>query len=248
MRLDIYLTENGICKSRTAAQSLIKSGGVLVGGKVCGKPSAEVGGAQVEVVGEQLRYVGRGGLKLEKALEVFGVKLGGALCIDIGASTGGFTDCMLQNGAARVFAVDVGRGQLDEKLRNDPKVVSLEQTDIRAFDPEKYGISGADFIGADVSFISLKMILPHIKRLLAVGGTACVLIKPQFEVGQSLSADRSALNKKGIVRDEKIRLKIVEEIKGCARENGLTVLGTAESPIKGGDGNTEYLMGLRKEA
>ncbi len=248
MRLDIYLTENGICKSRTAAQSLIKSGGVLVGGKVCEKPSSEVGGAQVEVVGEQLRYVGRGGLKLEKALEVFGVKLGGALCIDIGASTGGFTDCMLQNGAARVFAVDVGRGQLDEKLRNDPKVVSLEQTDIRAFDPEKYGISGADFIGADVSFISLKMILPHIRRLLAVGGTACVLIKPQFEVGQSLSADRSALNKKGIVRDEKIRLKIVEEIKGCARENGLTVLGTAESPIKGGDGNTEYLMGLRKEA
>lgn len=248
MRLDIYLTENGICKSRTAAQSLIKSGGVILGGKVCEKPSAEVGGERVEVVGEQLRYVGRGGLKLEKALEIFGVKLDGALCIDIGASTGGFTDCMLQNGAARVFAVDVGRGQLDEKLRGDPKVVSLEQTDIRAFDPEKYGISGADFIGTDVSFISLKMILPHINRLLAAGGTACVLIKPQFEVGQSLCAGRSALNKKGIVRDEKIRLKVVEEIKGCARENGLTVLGTAESPIKGGDGNTEYLMGLRKEA
>lgn len=248
MRLDVYLTEKGICKSRTAAQSLIKTGGVLVGGKVCEKPSADVSVDDVTVIGEQLRYVGRGGLKLEKALEVFGVKLDGALCIDIGASTGGFTDCMLQNGAAKVFAVDVGRGQLDDKLRADSRVVSLEQTDIRSFDPEKYGISGADFIGTDVSFISLKMIFPHIKRLLRAGGTACVLIKPQFEVGQSLCADRSALNKKGVVRDEKIRLKIVEEIKHSAQENGLTVLGTAESPIKGGDGNTEYLLGLRREA
>lgn len=247
MRLDVYLTENGICKSRTAAQSLIKSGGVLVGGKVCMKPSADVTAA-VEIVGEQLRYVGRGGLKLEKALDYFGTDLNGALCIDIGASTGGFTDCMLQNGAAKVFAVDVGRDQLDGKLRADSRVVSLEQTDIRNFDPEKYGTVGADFIGTDVSFISLKMIFPHIKRLLRVGGTACVLIKPQFEVGQSMCADRSALNKKGIVRDEKIRLKIVEEIKTAAVENGLTVLGTAESPIKGGDGNTEYLLGLRREA
>ncbi|MBS7370530.1 MAG: TlyA family RNA methyltransferase, partial [Oscillospiraceae bacterium] len=130
MRLDVYLTEKGICKSRTAAQALIKSGGVEVRGKVCEKPSAEVDeGMQIRVVGEQLRYVGRGGLKLEKALFEFGIELSGRLCLDIGASTGGFTDCMLQHGAARVFAVDVGYGQLDEKLRTDSRLVSLQKTD-----------------------------------------------------------------------------------------------------------------------
>ena len=236
MRLDMYLTENALCKSRTAAQSLIKSGGVSVNGKPCAKPSQEVGdGDDIEITGEQLRYVGRGGLKLEAALERFGLDITGAECIDIGSSTGGFTDCMLQHGAARVYAVDVGRGQLDESLRRDPRVVSMEQTDIRTAE-----LPQADFIGTDVSFISLRLILPHIFRLLKTGGKAAVLIKPQFEAG------RSNLNKKGVVRDEKVRLRIRDEIASFAVECGFTLVGTATSPITGGDGNTEYLMCLEK--
>ncbi len=232
MRLDTYLAENNLCKSRTAAQSLIRSGGVSVNGKPCSKPSAEVGeGDTVEVTGEQLRYVGRGGLKLEAALERFGLDITGAECVDIGSSTGGFTDCMLQHGAAKVWAVDVGRDQLDGKLRSDPRVVSMEQTDIR--DAE---LPQVDFIGTDVSFISLRLILPHIFRLLKSGGRAVALIKPQFEAG------RSNLSKKGIVRDEKVRLKVRDEIAAFAEECGLTVVGTEVSPITGGDGNTEYLM------
>ena len=232
MRLDTYLAENNLCKSRTAAQSLIRSGGVSVNGKPCAKPSAEVGeGDTVEVTGEQLRYVGRGGLKLEAALERFGLDITGAECVDIGSSTGGFTDCMLQHGAAKVWAVDVGRDQLDGKLRSDPRVVSMEQTDIR--DAE---LPQVDFIGTDVSFISLRLILPHIFRLLKSGGRAVALIKPQFEAG------RSNLSKKGIVRDEKVRLKVRDEIAAFAEECGLTVVGTEVSPITGGDGNTEYLM------
>lgn len=232
MRLDTYLAENNLCKSRTAAQSLIRSGGVSVNGKLCSKPSAEVGeGDTVEVTGEQLRYVGRGGLKLEAALERFGLDITGAECVDIGSSTGGFTDCMLQHGAAKVWAVDVGRDQLDGKLRSDPRVVSMEQTDIR--DAE---LPQVDFIGTDVSFISLRLILPHIFRLLKSGGRAVALIKPQFEAG------RSNLSKKGIVRDEKVRLKVRDEIAAFAEECGLTVVGTEVSPITGGDGNTEYLM------
>lgn len=232
MRLDTYLAENNLCKSRTAAQSLIRSGGVSVNGKSCSKPSAEVGeGDTVEVTGEQLRYVGRGGLKLEAALERFGLDITGAECVDIGSSTGGFTDCMLQHGAAKVWAVDVGRDQLDGKLRSDPRVVSMEQTDIR--DAE---LTQVDFIGTDVSFISLRLILPHIFRLLKSGGRAVALIKPQFEAG------RSNLSKKGIVRDEKVRLKVRDEIAAFAEECGLTVVGTEVSPITGGDGNTEYLM------
>ena len=232
MRLDIYLTEKSLCKSRTAAQSLIKSGGVSLNGKPCAKPSQEVSDDDsVEVTGEQLRYVGRGGLKLEAALERFGLDISGAECIDIGSSTGGFTDCMLQHGAAKVWAVDVGRDQLDGKLRSDPRVVSMEQTDIR--DAE---LPQVDFIGTDVSFISLRLILPHIFRLLKAGGRAVALIKPQFEAG------RANLSKKGIVRDEKVRLRVRDDIAAFAEECGLTVVGTEVSPITGGDGNTEYLM------
>lgn len=236
MRLDTYLAEKNLCKSRTAAQSLIKSGGVSVNGKPCAKPSQEVSGDDtVEVTGEQLRYVGRGGLKLEAALERFSLDITGAECIDIGSSTGGFTDCMLQHGAAKVWAVDVGRDQLDEKLRGDPRVISMEQTDIR--DAE---LPQVDFIGTDVSFISLKLILPHIFRLLKTGGRAAVLIKPQFEAG------RANLSKKGIVRDEKVRLRVRDELAKFAEDCGLTVIGTEISPITGGDGNTEYLMCLEK--
>ena len=240
MRLDVYLTENKICKSRAAAQSLIKNGGVTLNGKAVTKNSIEVSENDIVSVIEQkqLKYVGRGGLKLERALELWRFDLNGALCVDIGASTGGFTDCMLQNGARKVYAVDVGRDQLDGKLRADSRVVSLEQTDIRDFSlPEN---EQADFIGTDVSFISLKMIFPHIYRLLKSGGYAVTLIKPQFEVG------RKNLSKKGIVRDEKVRLSIVENIKNCALQCGFEIIGTEVSPITGGDGNTEYLLALRK--
>ena len=237
-RLDVYLTSRGLVKSRTAAQSLIKGGGVSVNGAVCTKPSLEVSdGDSVEIIGEQLRYVGRGGLKLEGAVNAFSLALSGLVCLDIGASTGGFTDCMLQNGAARVYAVDVGREQLDEKLRRDSRVISMEQTDIRGCTlPEE-----VDFVGTDVSFISLKQILPHIFRLLKSGGRAVVLIKPQFEAG------RKALSKKGVVRDERVRRAVVEDITAFAVMSGFSVEGTVTSPIHGGDGNVEYLMCLRKE-
>lgn len=236
MRLDVFLTEQNLCKSRTAAQALIKSGGVTVDGKPCTKPSAEVDDSRlVEITGEQLRYVGRGGLKLEAALERFGIGISGAECIDIGASTGGFTDCMLQHGAAKVYAVDVGTDQLADSLRADRRVISLEKTDIRTAE-----LPQADFIGTDVSFISLKLILPHIYRLLKSGGTAVALIKPQFEAG------KSALNKNGIVREERVRLKIRDELAEFSAGCGFEVKGTVQSPITGGDGNVEYLMCLRK--
>lgn len=238
MRLDVYLTETGLCGSRSAAQCLINIGGVLVNGKIAVKNSLEVTEADdISLVEIKLpKYVGRGGLKLEKALELWKIDLNGALCVDVGASTGGFTDCMLQNGAARVFAVDVGRGQLNEKLRADERVISCEQTDIRDFSLNER----ADFIGADVSFISLKLILPHIYRLLKSGGTAVALIKPQFEAG------RQNLSKNGIVRNENVRLRIVEEIKSFALQCGFEIAGTSQSPITGGDGNVEYLLALKK--
>ena len=242
MRLDVYLAEKGLTKSRAAAAALIKSGGVSVCGKIIEKSAFEVGeNDSVEIVGETLKFVGRGGLKLEKALEIGKIDLRGKICLDIGASTGGFTDCMLQNGARRVFAVDVGTNQLDEKLRGDKRVVSLENTDIREYFPDEQ----ADFIGADVSFISLKLILPHIFRLLKTDGKAAVLVKPQFEAGNS-AFGRKALSKKGVVTDEKTRLKIVGEVKNFAEQCGFTVCSTAPSPIKGGSGNVEYLMILEK--
>lgn len=236
MRLDVYLTDRGLCKSRTAAQSLIKSGGVSLNGSPCAKPAQDITeDDRVEITGEQLRYAGRGGLKLEAALEQFGLDITGAECIDIGSSTGGFTDCMLQHGAAKVYAVDVGRDQLAEFLRRDPRVVSMEQTDIRTAE-----LPQADFIGTDVSFISLKLILPHIYRLLKSGGCAVALVKPQFEAG------RANLSKKGVVRDAHLRLRIRDDIAGFAAGCGFTVAGSVISPITGGDGNVEFLMCLEK--
>ena len=189
MRLDVYLSEKNLTKSRAAAAALIKAGAVSVNGNIVEKSAFEVGeNDDVKIVGETLKYVGRGGLKLEKALEIGKIDLSGKTCLDIGASTGGFTDCMLQNGAKTVYAVDVGTNQLDEKLRKDARVVSLENTDIRDF----FLNSDVDFIGADVSFISLKLVLPHIFRLLKKDGKAVVLVKPQFEAGSS-SVGRKAL-------------------------------------------------------
>lgn len=243
MRLDVYLTERGMCPSRTAAKNLISAGGVTVNGRTAGKVSLEVSDADdIGLDGVKLpKYVGRGGLKLEEALKVWGIPLDGLVCVDIGASTGGFTDCMLQNGAAKVFAVDVGRDQLHERLRNDSRVVSLEQTDIRDFEISRFGVDGADFIGTDVSFISLRLVLPHMYRLLKNGGKAIALIKPQFEAG------RENLSKNGIVRSEGVRLKCVENIRDFAGQCGFDVIGTTQSPILGGSGNTEYLLGLDKK-
>ena len=237
MRIDVYLTEKKLVKSRTAAQSLINIGGVYVNGRMAQKSSMDVTEADVVTIEEIKlpKYVGRGGLKLEGALNHFRLNISGAVCVDIGASTGGFTDCMLQSGAEKVFAVDVGRGQLNEKLRKDPRVISLEQTDIRDFDFDEYP-AGADFIGADVSFISLKLVLPEIWRLLKTGCCAVTLIKPQFEAG------RAALNKRGIVTDKRTREFVVNELLCFAEQCGFTVAGVTESPITGGDGNTEYLM------
>ncbi len=241
MRLDVYLTEKKLCQSRTAAKNLINIGGVTVNGRAAAKVSLEVSDAdRIELVETMLpKYVGRGGQKLEGALKLWDISLEGLMCVDIGSSTGGFTDCMLQNGAARVYAVDVGRDQLHERLRADGRVISFENTDIRGFDmPDG---ERTDFIGTDVSFISLKLILPHIYRLLNDGGSAVALIKPQFEAG------RTNLSKKGIVRNESVRRRVVEEVCAFAKECGFTVAGTMDSPITGGDGNVEYLLYLRKE-
>ena len=183
------------------------------------------------------KYVGRGGLKLEKALSHYRLHLDGSVCIDIGASTGGFTDCMLQNGAVKVYSVDVGTDQLDEKLRNDPRVVSMEKTDIRncvGTLPE------VDFIGIDVSFISLKLVLPSAYALLKDGGECVALIKPQFEAG------KSHLSKHGIVRDSKVHKKVCDDISEFASTLGFERGEVISSPITGGDGNTEYLIYLRR--
>ncbi len=237
-RLDLYLSDNKIVKSRSVASKMIKDGKISVNGTVCTKSSFIVSESdKIEVTGDMPKYVGRGGLKLEKAIEFFEIDLKDKLCVDIGASTGGFTDCMLQNGANKVYAVDVGSDQLDEKLRNDSRVVSMEKTDIRKVTNE---IPLVDFISIDVSFISLKLVLPSAFRLLVGKGSLVALIKPQFEAG------KSNLNKKGIVRDEKVRVKVCEDIKQFAVVCGFSVIGLIESPISGGDGNTEYLIYLKK--
>lgn len=243
MRLDVYLTEKKICESRTTAKSLIIIGYVSVNGKPAVKAAMEVSeNDKIEIVELKLpRYVGRGGIKLEGALERWNIPLDGFTCVDIGASTGGFTDCMLQHGAAKVFAVDVGRDQLHERLRKDERVISLENTDIREFELSEEYRDGADFVGTDVSFISLKLVLPHIYRLLKSGQCAVALIKPQFEAG------RANLSKKGIVKSESARNRSVKEVCEAAEKCGFEVLGTMESPITGGDGNVEYLLYLRKE-
>ncbi len=237
-RLDVYLAENNIVRSRSLAATLIKQGSISVNGKICVKPSFLVGSSDtISVIGEMPKYVGRGGLKLEKALSYYKLHLDGCVCLDIGASTGGFTDCMLQNGAEKVYSVDVGTNQLDEKLRNDSRVISMEQTDIR----NCVGVIPAvDFISIDVSFISLKLILPTAYSLLKDGGESVALIKPQFEAGKAY------LSKNGIVRDTKIHKKVCDDISAFAASIGFSVYETIPSPITGGDGNTEYLILLRR--
>lgn len=215
-------------------------GQVYVNGQKSDKPGTQVKETdEIEIRGETLRYVSRGGKKLEKAMAAFGLKLDKAACIDIGASTGGFTDCMLQNGATRVYAVDVGYGQLAWQLRTDERVVNLERTNIRYITNEQIP-EPVDFISVDVSFISLTLVLPVAQRLLGDEGKMVCLVKPQFEAG------KEKVGKKGVVRDPAIHKEVLEKVTGFATGNGFAVLGLDFSPIKGPEGNIEYLLYLKK--
>ena len=239
-RLDVLLTERGLLDSRQKAQATIMSGIVFVNGQRVDKVGTAVANdAQIEIRGATLQYVSRGGLKLEKAMQTFPLDLHDKICADIGASTGGFTDCMLQNGAKKVYAVDVGYGQLDWKLRNDARVVCMERTNARYLTHEEIP-DELDFASIDVSFISLKLIFPALYGLLRQGGEIACLIKPQFEAG------REKVGKKGIVRDPAVHLEVLEHFLIHAKENHFTVLGITYSPIRGPEGNIEYLGFLRK--
>ena len=239
-RLDVLLTERGLCESRQKAQATIMAGLVFVDGQRSDKPGTPVAeDASVEVRGHALRYVSRGGLKLEKAMQTFPITLEGKVCADIGASTGGFTDCMLQNGAAKVYAVDVGYGQLDWKLRSDERVVCLERTNARYLTREQIP-EELDFASIDVSFISLKLILPAVHAVLKEGGQVACLVKPQFEAG------REKVGKKGVVRDPAVHLEVLEHFQQHVKDSGFTLLGLTYSPIRGPEGNIEYLGYLRK--
>ena len=239
-RLDVLLTERGLLDSRQKAQATIMSGIVFVNGQRVDKVGTAVSNdALIEIRGATLPYVSRGGLKLEKAMQTFPLTLTGKICADIGASTGGFTDCMLQNGAKKVYAVDVGYGQLDWKLRNDVRVVCMERTNARYLTHEEIP-EELDFASVDVSFISLKLIFPALYGLLREGGEIACLIKPQFEAG------REKVGKKGVVRDPAVHLEVLEHFLIHAKENHFTVLGITYSPIRGPEGNIEYLGFLRK--
>lgn len=239
-RIDVLLFERGLAPSREKARTLIMAGSVYVNNQKFDKPGDTVSDdAEIEVRGSTLKYVSRGGLKLEKAMQLFPIDLNGKICMDIGASTGGFTDCMLQNGAQKVYSVDVGYGQLAWQLRQDPRVVNLERTNARYLTREQVP-EEIDFFSVDVSFISLRIILPAVRPLLRDGGQAVCLIKPQFEAG------REKVGKKGVVRDRAVHEEVVEMICRFAVENGYSVLGLTFSPVKGPEGNIEYLVYLEK--
>lgn len=240
-RLDVFLAENGFAKSRQKAKELIMSGSVFVNGRPCEKPSFEVDDkAKIEIKGEVNPFVSRGGLKLKKAIEVFNINLEGKTAADIGASTGGFTDCMLQNGVKRVYAVDVGTAQLDGKLKADGRVISLENTDIREIDKGKIPCQ-TDFIAADVSFISLSLIIPHIYELLKESGECVLLIKPQFEL------NKGDIGKNGVVKDLKLHEKAIANVLNAVKNAGFAVKGLDFSPITGSEGNIEFLLYAVKE-
>ena len=239
-RLDLLLVERGLAPSREKAKAVIMAGIVYADGQKADKPGTEYPPqVALEVRGEPLKYVSRGGLKLEKAMQAFPIRLEGKACMDIGASTGGFTDCMLQNGAKKVYAVDVGYGQLAWSLRSDPRVVNLERTNIRYVTPQQIGEPVA-FASVDVSFISLRLVLPVAFSLLKEGGQGVCLIKPQFEAGREL------VGKKGVVRDPSTHRMVIEKTAAFARETGFDLLGLSYSPIKGPEGNIEYLLYLQK--
>lgn len=239
-RIDILVCEKGLAESREKAKALIMAGLVYVHNQKFDKPGDTVDEeSEIEVRGKGLRYVSRGGLKLEKAVESFHLVLQDLICMDVGASTGGFTDCMLQNGAAKVYSVDVGYGQLAWNLRTDERVINLERTNARYLTQDQVPDS-IGFCSVDVSFISLSLILPSIRPLLGENGCAVCLIKPQFEAG------REKVGKKGVVRDHKVHEEVIEKIQDFALNNGFSVLGLTFSPVKGPEGNIEYLIYLQK--
>ena len=238
-RLDVLLVEQGYLESRQKAQATIMSGLVFVNNQRVDKPGTMIASdAAIEVRGNAIPYVSRGGLKLEKAMKTYGLVLNEKICADIGASTGGFTDCMLQNGAQKVYAVDVGYGQLDWKLRSDERVVCMERTNARYLTHEQIP-DELDFASVDVSFISLKLILPVLNALMKEDAYAVCLVKPQFEAG------KEKVGKKGVVRDPAVHLEVLENFFNHAKENNFTVVGVTYSPIRGPEGNIEYLGYLR---
>ena len=240
-RLDVLMVERNLASSREKAKACIMSGCVYVNGQKEDKAGTMLKEeASIEVRGNTLPYVSRGGLKLEKAVREFGVSLEGKICMDVGASTGGFTDCMLQNGAVKVYSIDVGYGQLDWKLRSDPRVVCMEKTNIRYVLPEHIR-EPADFSSIDVSFISLTKVLLPVKELLTPEGEIVCLIKPQFEAG------REKVGKKGVVRDSGVHLEVILKILDYGKTIGLYPSHLSFSPIKGPEGNIEYLLHLKKE-
>lgn len=239
-RLDVLLVKRNLAASREKAKAIIMSGNVYVEGQKEDKPgTAFPEESRIEVRGSTLPYVSRGGLKLEKALKNFDVSVAGKVCTDVGSSTGGFTDCMLQNGAVKVFAIDVGRGQLDWKLRQDERVVCMEKTNIRYVTPEDIG-EPVDFSSIDVSFISLTKVLLPIRNYLSEEGEIVALIKPQFEAG------REKVGKKGVVRERSTHLEVIHMVTDYAVSIGFDVLELEFSPIRGPEGNIEYLVHLKK--
>jgi len=240
-RLDVLLLEKGLVDSRQKAQALIMAGQVYVKGQKVDKAGAPTDpDAPIEVRGEGLKYVSRGGYKLEKAMNTWPITLTDKTCADIGASTGGFTDCMLQNGAGKVYAVDVGYGQFAWKLRQDPRVVTLERTNARYLTTGQIP-DPLDFFSVDVSFISLNLILPPLRPLMNAGGQGVCLIKPQFEAG------KDKVGKKGVVRDRAVHLEVLEHFLDHVKNAGFTVRGLTFSPIRGPEGNIEYLGWLSAE-
>lgn len=235
MRLDIYVFNNFALKSREYARSLIKNGDVTVNGVPVTKAGYEINGGENVVINDSLRYVGRGGLKLERALDVFKISVSDKTALDIGASTGGFTDCLLQNGAEKVFAVDVGHGQLAEKLRNDPRVINLEGVHINVLSEETVGKVG--IITCDVSFISLKLVLPSMRKFADENTDIVCLFKPQFEYGKKV--------KNGVIKDPKIHEELISDFSEFAEKEGFDIVSRDVSPILGGDGNKEFLFHIK---
>lgn len=241
-RLDVAVFERGLAESRERAQAYIMAGDVYLNGTKAAKAGQQVKPDDViEVRTKSLPYVSRGGLKLEKAMQSFPIDLAGKICMDVGASTGGFTDCMLQNGAVKVYSIDVGYGQLAWKLRSDERVVNLERTNFRYVTREQVP-DAVDFSSVDVSFISLSLILPVLRELLTAEGEAVCLIKPQFEAG------KDKVGKNGVVRDRKVHAEVIEKVERLALENQFDILGIDFSPVKGPKGNIEYLIYLKKTA
>ena len=241
-RLDVLLVEKGLAESREKAKAVIMSGIVYVNGEKEDKAGSTFSvDSELEIRGRTLKYVSRGGLKLEKAMKSFPIRLEDKVCMDVGASTGGFTDCMIQNGASKVYSVDVGYGQLAWKLRQDERVVVMEKTNIRYVTPEDIA-DRLDFVSIDVSFISLSKVLPPLYPLLKEDAELVCLIKPQFEAG------RDKVGKKGVVRDRSVHAEVILNVIGYAEDAGFKVLGLDYSPVKGPEGNIEYLMHLSKNS